>query len=133
MTDIYGNKENGGAIIMVVDGVPPTLEVSTTYKQVYRVGKTITLPQFTVSDNLDNVYCDITVQLPSSELRLLTHYANGKTTSFLSKTDKTYPNSFKASDNSFILETAGKYIITVTAYDDNYNCVTKTFVLYAVD
>ena len=133
MTDSHGNKENGGAIIMVVDSVAPTLEVSTTYKQVYRVGKTITLPKFTVSDNLDNVYCDITEQLPSSELRLLTHYANGKITSFLSKTDKTYPNSFKASDNSFILETAGKYIITVTAYDDTYNCVTKTFVLYAVD
>lgn len=133
MTDSYGNRENGGATLVVADSIAPTLEVTASYKQIYKVGKTIELPKFTVSDNLDNVYCDISVQLPSSEIRLLTHYANGETTSFLSRTDGTYPNSFKASDTSFVLETAGKYIITVTAYDDNYNCVTKTFILYAVD
>lgn len=133
MTDSYGNRENGGATIMVTDSIAPTLEVNASYKQVYKVGKTIELPKFTVSDNLENVYCDISVQLPSSEIRLLTHYANGETTSYLSKTNGVYPNSFKASDTSFVLETAGKYIITVTAYDDNYNCVNKTFVLYAVD
>ena len=133
MTDIYGNSDKGGAIIFVVDNVAPELEVKANYKQVYRVGSKIKLPTFTVSDNLENVYCDISVQLPSSEIRLLTHYANGETTSFLSKSNGTYPASFKASDDAFVLETAGKYIITVTAYDDNYNAVTKSFVIYAVD
>lgn len=133
MTDIYGNSDKGGAVLLVVDNVAPELEVKANYKQVYRVGSQIKLPTFTVSDNLENVYCDISVQLPSSEIRLLTHYANGETTSFLSKSNSTYPASFKAGDDAFVLETAGKYIVTVTAYDDNYNTVTKSFVIYAVD
>lgn len=130
-TDSYGNSQGGtaGTNILVLDSVPPVLEVSGSLKEVYKIGASISLPQFSVSDNMDNAYCDVFVQLPDGEIRLLLHGENGEITSYLSKADATYPNSFKADDNTFKPESAGKYIITYLAYDDSYNYVIKQFVI----
>lgn len=131
--DTHGQSVRIVSNVLVLDGVAPELRVDADYKQVYRVGTTITLPDAAASDNLENVYCDIYVLLPSGELRLLTHSVNGEVTSYLSTSDGTYPNSFKAGDRSFRLEAAGKYTLYVTAYDDNYNCVTESIVFWAID
>lgn len=121
-----GKTTKGGTSITVVDNVAPVLEVELNFKEVYRVGSKITLPKFTVSDNTENVYCDVYLQLPSGETRLLVHYANGETTSYLSAKDATYPKSFKAGNNAFVAETAGKYVVSYVAYDDSFNYVRYT-------
>lgn len=131
-TDSLGNKQNGGATILVLDNEAPTLSVSANYKKAYKTGSRIKLPSFTASDNQGYVSVDVLLRLPSSEIRLLLHYENGDVTSYLKRSDTHYPSSFKYSDDEFILETPGKYTLTVTAYDDHYNVVTETFVLYAV-
>lgn len=128
-----GKTTKGGTSITVVDNVDPVLEVNLNFKEVYRVGSKISLPKFTVSDNAENVYCDVFLQLPSGETRLLVHYENGTTTSYLSSKDATYPKSFKAGDNAFIAETAGKYVISYVAYDDSFNYVRYTAEFTVVD
>ncbi len=126
--DTSGNNKvaNAGTTISVLDVIEPELEVNSKLKTEYKVGAKITLPEFTVSDNTENVYCDVYLLLPTNETRILLHYVNGETTSYLTFTDTHYPSSFKASDNQFIAETAGTYVLTYIAYDDNFNYVRYT-------
>lgn len=133
--DSLGNSRGAvaGTTVNVVDVIEPTLDVNFDFKQVYKTGSVIKLPDFTVTDNTDNVYCDVLLQLPSNEIRLLIHSENGAITSYLLSSDTTYPNSFKVSENSFKLEHAGKYVITYVAYDDGFNYVRKTVEIIAVD
>ena len=120
--------------IRVVDAHKPTLEVDFEDMQ-KSVGKKVSLPDVEVSDDTGIVYYDIFLSLPTSEMRLLYHYENieGEVTktSYLSKDDDNYPNSFKASNTSFILEMEGKYVLTVMAYDASYNITTQSFTIIA--
>ncbi len=97
--------------IRVVDSKAPTLEVDFEDME-KSVGKKVSLPDVKVSDDRDIVYYDIFLSLPTSEMRLLFHYENIEgeetETSYLSKDDPNYPDSFKASNWSFILEMEGK-------------------------
>ena len=127
--DTAGNESNKVFTIRVVDSVAPTLKVdfNNTTKS---VGDTVTLPKVTASDDSDKVYYDIFVTLPNNELRLVLHSENGQTTSYLNANDHHYPSSFKVSDNSFKLEMAGKYVLTVMAYDDDYNVTIQSFTIF---
>lgn len=134
-TDTVGNSKGAaaGTTINVVDNVTPELSVKLDFDELYRVGSTIELPKFTVTDNTENVYCDIYLQLPSNETRLLAHYQNGVTISYLSASDSNYPSSFKAGESAFVLEEAGKYVISYVAYDDSFNYVRYTAEFTAVE
>lgn len=132
-TDSHGRSVRIVTNILVLDSEAPTLKVDANYKEVYRTGTAVSLPGVTASDNQANVYYDIYVVLPTGELRILCHGENGEVTSYLSASDGTYPRSFKAGDGAFYLETAGKYTLYVTAYDDNYNRTTESFVFWAID
>ena len=93
------------------------------------VGDTVTLPTVTASDDSGTVYYDVFLSLPSGEVRMLLHSENGTLTSYLNGEDKTYPASFKVSDTEFKLETKDRYVLTVMAYDDNYNLTMKSFTI----
>lgn len=118
--------------IRVVDSQAPTLEVDFEDME-KSVGKKVSLPDVKVSDDKGIVYYDIFLSLPTSEMRLLFHYENidGEVskTSYLSKDDANYPDSFKASNTSFILEMEGKYVLTVMAYDESYNVTMQSFTI----
>lgn len=133
--DTSGNNKvaNAGTTLTVLDNVAPELTVEFKLKDVYKVGSKITLPKFTVTDNTENVYCDVYLQLPNNETRILWHCVNGETTSYLSASDVHYPSSFKAGDDSFVLEMAGKYVISYIAYDDAFNYVRYSVEFTAVD
>lgn len=126
--DSLGNRTREGQLINVYDSVAPTMEV--TFSDVTKkVGDTITLPSVTAADDSGKVYYDIFLSLPNSEMRMLWHSANGVTTSYLKADDKNYPASFKVSENTFKLEMKGKYVLTVMAYDDNYNVTMQSFTI----
>lgn len=133
--DTSGNNKvtNAGTTLTVVDIVEPTLEVNSKIKELYAVGSKIKLPKFTVSDNTENVYCDVYLLLPNNETRLLLSYVNGETTSYLVPSDTNYPSSFKAGETSFYAETAGTYVLTYLAYDDSFNYVRHTIEFTVVE
>lgn len=122
------NRQRITKTIRVVDSVAPTLTVNAS-NMTKKVGESVSLPDVSVSDDSDSVYYDIFVVLPNNEIRLVLHYAKGEKTSYLSKSDEHYPNSFKESDTSFKLETSGTYTVTVLAYDDNYNIVKYVYTI----
>lgn len=133
--DTSGNNKvtNAGTTLTVVDIIQPKLEVNSKIKELYAVGSKIKLPKFTVSDNTENVYCDVYLLLPNNETRLLLNYVNGETTSYLVPNDPSYPPSFKADETSFYAETAGKYVLTYLAYDDSFNYVRHTIEFTVVE
>jgi len=126
--DCYGNSKGGssGTNVISLDAVAPTLTVNGTLKTTYKVGDTISLPTYTVNDDSSKVNVDIFLELPNSEVRLLVSFMDGKTVSYLSAQNGAYPNSFKVDENTFRLETAGKYKLTYFAYDNTYNYVMQT-------
>lgn len=126
--DCYGNSKGGssGTNVISLDAVAPTLTVNNTLKRTYKIGDTVSLPTYTASDDSGKVNVDIFLELPNSEVRLLVQNINGKTVSYLSAQNSVYPNSFKVDENTFRLETEGKYKLTYFAYDDTYNYVMQT-------
>ena len=126
--DTAGNSSFAIYTIRVVDSVAPSLKVDFN-NATKSVGDTVTLPKVTASDDSGTVYYDIFVTLPTNEVRLVLHSVNGEATSYLKADDRNYPSSFKASDNSFRLEMKGKYVLTVMAYDDDYNITTQSFTI----
>ncbi len=128
--DSEGNRTRIGQNIRVLDSIAPTLEVSFS-DMTKKVGDTVTLPEVTVSDDSDKVSYDIFLSLPNSDMRLLYHYENGAVTSYLSANNSVYPSSFKVSDTAFKLEQKGKYVLTVMAYDEQYNLTMQSFTIIA--
>ena len=126
--DSEGNRTRVGQNIRVVDSVAPTLEVNFS-DMTTSVGKTITLPKVTVSDDSGKVFYDIFLSLPNSEMRLLYHYDNGQITSYLEKNVTRYPTHFKVSADKFKVEQKGKYVLTVMAYDEEYNVTMQSFTI----
>lgn len=126
--DSEGSRTRTGLNIRVVDSIAPTLEVNFSDKTM-ALGKTVTLPKVTASDDSGQVSYDIFLSLPNSEMRLLYHYDNGEVTSYLDKNNSSYPASFKVSKNKFKLEQKGKYVLTVMAYDADYNITMQSFTI----
>jgi hypothetical protein len=110
----------------------PTLTVNGKISQSYKVGDTVELPNITITDDTGTAYCDIFVELPTGEVRLLVHYENDKKVSYLSTLDEHYPHSFKVNENAFKAETAGNYVIRIMAYDNAYNYVLQEYAFTVV-
>lgn len=83
----------------------------------------MTIPTYTVSDNLNSCFVDVILLLPNAEIRLLTHDDNGQIVYSLTN-EALYNSSFINSETSFKTEQVGSYILRFVAYDDQYNrCV----------
>lgn len=128
--DSEGNRTRVGQNIRVLDSIAPTLEVDFS-DMTKKVGATIKLPTVTVLDDSGKVSYDIFLSLPNSDVRMLYHWEDGVATSYLSKDNDRYPSSFKVSDTKFKLEEKGKYVLTVMAYDEQYNLTMQSFTIYA--
>lgn len=126
--DTVGNRTRSVIQIRVIDSTPPSLSVQFE-DMTKTVGETVALPTVSASDNSGTVYYDIFVTLPNNIVRLVLHSDNGTVTSYLTKNDTHYPSSFKASDNEFNLEMRGKYVVTVMAYDADYNVTMQSFTI----
>ena len=125
--DAAGNEVRGGSTVEAGDVTKPTLTVDGNVAKSYKVGATVKLPNVTVTDDTGMAYCDVFVELPTGEVRLLVHYENDKKISYLSALDEHYPNSFKVNENAFKAEKAGNYVIRIMAYDDAYNYVLQEY------
>ena len=130
--DLAGNDVRGGSTVEAGDVNKPTLTVNGNVAQSYKVGATVELPNVTVSDDTGMAYCDIFVELPTGEVRLLVHYENDKKVSYLSTLDEHYAHSFKVNENAFKAEAAGNYVIRIMAYDDTYNYVLQEYAFTVV-
>ncbi len=127
--DSCGNKETNTSYVHVVDNTPPVMTVSFDgIKALCRVGTKVVLPNVNATDDTGNVSYDIFIQMPNNEMRLLVHCENGEETSFIDR----YSSSFAAGDRAICLQDEGKYILTVMAYDGNFNCVTSSMEIMAV-
>lgn len=126
--DSEGVRTRVGQNIRVVDSNAPSLEVDFS-NMTSKVGDTVSLPKVSVSDDSGKVSYDIFLSLPNSEMRLLYHCENGEAISYLSKNHPEYPSSFKVSDTKFKLEMKGKYVLTVMAYDEEFNITTQSFTI----
>jgi hypothetical protein len=130
--DSAGNDVRGGGSVEAGDISKPTLSVNGNVAKSYKVGAAVELPKVTVTDDTGTAYCDIFVELPTGEVRLLVHYENDKRVSYLSALDENYPHSFKVNENAFKVEKAGNYVIRIMAYDDAYNYVLQEYAFTAV-
>ena len=124
--DSNGANYSEGKVISVVEMEKPTLKVMSI-KSEYKLGDSITIPGYEISDNSGEYSVDVMLILPSNELRLLLHDENGEITSKLAKDDISYNASFKVDENTFKLESEGTYILRFFAYDSNFNYVTVEF------
>lgn len=130
--DSAGNDVRGGGSVEAGDVSKPTLTVNGSVAKSYKVGDTVELPNITITDDTGTAYCDIFVELPTGEVRLLVHYENDKKVSYLSTLDEHYPHSFKVNENAFKAEMAGNYVIRIMAYDNAYNYVLQEYAFTAV-
>ena len=126
---VYYAKDSNGkyaeAIYMlsVYDETTPTLTVTDSLKEEYKVGDKITIPAYSAKDNSENCYIQVELILPNNELRLLHYSENGEVTSLLDADNTLYNSSFKADENTFVLENEGTYTLRFVAYDEYYNVV----------
>ena len=125
--DTSGNYKEIPYNIIVNDETAPTLKVKGKIKGEYKLGANIKIPKYTVKDNGENCYVQVTLILPNNEMRLLQYYENGKVTSFLSFENTLYESAFKANENTFVVNYKGSYTLRIVAYDEYYNTVVKEF------
>lgn len=127
--DLNGNTSTERYYVQVLDDTSPVLTVNfDRIKTLCRVGTKIALPKVSVTDNSEQVFYDIFLQMPDNEMRLLVHSENGTETSYI----KNYDSSFNAGNREFYLQNEGKYILTIMAYDGNFNCVAKSIEIMVV-
>ena len=101
----------------------PELTVNSLEKTTYKLGDAVTIPAYTVTDNLNSCFVDVILLLPNAEIRLLTHDNNGQIVYSLTN-EALYNKSFINNETSFKTEQVGNYILRYVAYDDQYNrCV----------
>lgn len=121
--DGQGNIAKTNKQFFVNDDVKPELTVSAMEKTAYKLGEAVTIPTYTVSDNLNSCFVDVILLLPNAEIRLLTHDDNGQIVYSLTN-EALYNSSFINNETSFKTEQVGSYILRFVAYDDQYNrCV----------
>ena len=120
-TDTAGNFVSYPRKITVFDNVAPSLNVNNNLKDSYKINSEITIPSYSVSDNLGQYTVDVFLILPNDEERLLTRDVNGNVTSYLSSDNPLYNSSFKVNSNTFRAEQYGTYRLRFVAYDDAFN------------
>lgn len=121
--DSQGNIAKTNKQFFVNDDVAPELTVNSLEKTTYKLGDAVTIPAYTVTDNLNSCFVDVILLLPNAEIRLLTHDNNGQIVYSLTN-EALYNKSFINNETSFKTEQVGNYILRYVAYDDQYNrCV----------
>ena len=131
--DSYGNQAPlVGSPIEALDSTTPTYTINPNFKEYYKVGAGVKLPELTVTDDYSDGYCDVFVELPTGELRLVMHYINEQKVSYLTKLDDNHPASFKVDENTFRLEMAGQYKVIFVFYDEGYNSEIVQYTFTAV-
>ena len=123
VTDSAGNFVSYPRKIAVYDTVAPSLNVNNNLKDSYKINSEITIPSYSVSDNLGQYTVDVFLLLPNDEERLLTRDINGNVTSYLTGDSPLYNPSFKVNANTFRAEQYGTYRLRYVAYDDAFNKV----------
>ena len=124
-TDIEGNYTEYRRGITVYDFVPPELIINGSLSSTYNINSTITIPSYTVRDNLGSYTLDIFLLMPDNQDRLLLIDRSGVVTSYLEKDNMYYNASFKVDSRTFRAEQYGHYILRYVAYDSDYNKVVK--------
>ena len=126
---VYYAKDSNGKytelmyMLSVYDETAPTLTITDSLKDEYKVGDHIAIPAYSAKDNGENCYIQVELILPNNELRLLHYNENGTLTSLLNADSTLYNSSFKVDDNTFVVEAAGTYTLRFLAYDEYYNTV----------
>ena len=128
VADNHGMVYTETKLLRVVEREAPTLTV-TPFKTEYKVGDTMSIPGYALSDNSGEYMLDVMLIMPDNEMRLLIHDANGEVISKLTNDDMTYNASFKVDENTFRFERAGKFILRFFAYDGNFNYVTVEYAI----
>ncbi len=129
--DSSGNFVSYPRKITVKDTISPTLTVNNNLKDSYKINSEISIPSYSVSDNLGKYTLDVLLMLPNDEERLLLKDVNGKVTSYLTSDNPIYNSSFKVNSNTFKAEQYGTYKLRYVAYDNDFNKVVSeiTFVV----
>lgn len=125
--DDRGNSVAYPRKITVYDFVAPELNVNYNLKAKYAINSKITIPSYTVTDNLNDYTLDIFLILPDDEERLLIMDKNGNVTSYLDANSYIYNSSFKVNANTFRVEQYGRYILRYVAYDTDFNKTVKEY------
>ena len=121
-TDSAGNSSAPfSRTIRVYDTIAPVITITGSLKSTYSLNASVSIPKYTVTDNLDDYVLDVFLILPNDEERLLLVDENGEVTSYLDKQDPTYNNSFKVNSTTFRAEQRGRYIMRFVAYDGDFN------------
>ena len=130
-TDAANNRTTYRRTIRVYDTIPPEITINGSLKSSYSLNAKISIPDYTVTDNLNNYTLDVFLILPNDEERLLIVDENGEVTSYLEKDDPIYNASFKVNATTFRAEQYGQYILRFVAYDSDFNktVVELTFVV----
>ena len=120
-TDTAGNSASFPRKIVVYDFNPPVLTITGTLKDSYKLNDEVSIPSYTISDNLNDYKLDIFLLMPDNQQRLLMTDVNGKVTSYLTSNSMIYNDSFKVNETTFVAEQYGSYTMRFVAYDSDYN------------
>ena len=124
-TDSAGKTATYRRNITVYDIVPPELTINGSLASIYGLNAPITIPTYTVSDNLGKYTVDVFLIMPNNEQRLLLEDNNGLVTSYLEKDNMYYNASFKVDSRTFRAEQFGRYTLRFVAYDSDFNKTVK--------
>lgn len=120
-TDSVGNTATYTKKIVVYDFVAPEITITGKLKDIYNLNAEISIPSYTVKDNLNDYTLDVFLILPNDEQRLLITDKNGKVTSYLDSNSMVYNQSFRVNANTFRAEQRGRYTLRFVAYDSDFN------------
>lgn len=124
-TDTFGRKATYYKTISVRENEAPHLEVITkSIKKSYKVGDTVAIPSYLVSDNSGGYNLDIMLICPDNAMIFLMNDCSRDVTSCLNAENPKLPSGFLVDDKTFRLTAAGTYTLRFFAYDEFYNCVT---------
>ena len=93
--DSAGNSVSYPRKITVYDYIAPEINITGSLSATYSIGSPVSIPTYTVTDNRNDYTLDVFLIMPNDEERLLLIDKNGKITSYLSKDNNIYDDSFK--------------------------------------
>ena len=119
--DSAGNTATFRRKITVYDFNAPVITLNSGLKETYKLNEEVSIPSYTVTDNLNDYKLDVFLIMPSGEQRLLMTDKNGTVKSYLDAESMIYNSSFKVNSTTFKAEQYGKYTMRFVAYDSDYN------------
>ncbi len=131
-TDSYGKNANYSKTIFVKETEAPLLKVDANkIHATYKVGDTIEIPSYTVTDNSGSYNLDVMLICPDNYIVYLMNDDSGYVQSCLVVENAKLPSGFLVNENAFRLTKAGTYTLRYFAYDEFYNCVTVDVTIVA--